>query len=206
MRLPLWLVGLYGGWIIERAARTPYWRISDYMGRDWAWGGSFDDDRPYCAPDPFGRPMRTWRKTPLDWCVGAICTGRIHHILRPDRGRDMHNHPAGFTSLILRGGYLESLPRVQRQHPILDTSDQVQVRRDAGDIACRARMDRHRIDAVQTGTVTLCVFWLPCMRRIGTLLRRLIGLKPAARWGFFRADPRARAAPFVPFDQYDGEA
>lgn len=37
-------------------------------------------------------------------------TLRIHHILKSDEGRDFHDHPFSFTSLILRGGYLEHRP------------------------------------------------------------------------------------------------
>lgn len=34
-------------------------------------------------------------------------TLRIHNILRSDEGRDVHDHPFDFTSIILRGGYIE---------------------------------------------------------------------------------------------------
>lgn len=39
-------------------------------------------------------------KTP----IFAIC---MHWILRPDRERDLHDHPVNFLSIILRGGYVE---------------------------------------------------------------------------------------------------
>jgi hypothetical protein len=32
---------------------------------------------------------------------------RLHHILRSDRGVDLHDHPFDFVSVILRGGYTE---------------------------------------------------------------------------------------------------
>jgi hypothetical protein len=34
----------------------------------------------------------------------------LHHIHRSDEGRDLHDHPWHFTSLILRGGYWEEMP------------------------------------------------------------------------------------------------
>ncbi len=37
-------------------------------------------------------------------------TLRVHNICSSDSGRDFHDHPFSFTSLILRGGYLEHVP------------------------------------------------------------------------------------------------
>ena len=37
-------------------------------------------------------------------------TLRLHNILQSDEGRDHHDHPFDFTSLILRGGYVEHRP------------------------------------------------------------------------------------------------
>lgn len=51
-----------------------------------------------------GGYMRRWiLRTPL-------FTIRLHRILTSDAGRDLHDHPFNFTSLILRGGYLEHRP------------------------------------------------------------------------------------------------
>lgn len=35
---------------------------------------------------------------------------RLHHIMRSDLDRHLHDHPFDFTSLLLTGGYLEFLP------------------------------------------------------------------------------------------------
>jgi hypothetical protein len=35
---------------------------------------------------------------------------RIHNIQKSDEGRDFHDHPFHFTSVILRGGYVEHRP------------------------------------------------------------------------------------------------
>ena len=37
-------------------------------------------------------------------------TLRIHKIMRSDEGRDFHDHPFSFTSIILSGGYFEHRP------------------------------------------------------------------------------------------------
>lgn len=35
---------------------------------------------------------------------------KVHHILRPDQARDLHDHPWPFLAVILRGGYTEQRP------------------------------------------------------------------------------------------------
>lgn len=77
-------------WIIRRAKRTPYVHLAGYMERFWLIrigqrGGG--ESGPY----------------PL---IGA----RVHHILRSDEGRDFHDHPWGYLTIILRGGYWEVRP------------------------------------------------------------------------------------------------
>ena len=36
----------------------------------------------------------------------------LHHILRPDDDRDLHDHPWNFGALILSGGYMEEIPGI----------------------------------------------------------------------------------------------
>lgn len=67
---------------------------------------------------------------------------RIHRILRADAGRDHHDHPFDFSSLILWGGYVEERP------------DGVTVAR-RGDVVRRLATDLHRIVYVLRGTTTL---------------------------------------------------
>jgi hypothetical protein len=38
---------------------------------------------------------------------------KVHHILRPDQTRDLHDHPWPFLAVILRGGYTEEVPWVR---------------------------------------------------------------------------------------------
>lgn len=46
--------------------------------------------------------MRRWRLGSKGW-PGL----RLHHIVRSDKDRELHDHPFWFVSLILRGGYRE---------------------------------------------------------------------------------------------------
>lgn len=39
--------------------------------------------------------------------VGAVM---LHWIVRPDRARDLHDHPVSFLSIVLRGSYTERVP------------------------------------------------------------------------------------------------
>lgn len=48
--------------------------------------------------------MRRW----ILW--SPFGTARVHNILRSDDGRDFHDHPFSFVSIILRGGYIEHRP------------------------------------------------------------------------------------------------
>ncbi len=49
--------------------------------------------------------MRRWRiGHRFRWSL------RIHHIVRSDRDRELHDHPFDFVSLILWGGYVEITP------------------------------------------------------------------------------------------------
>lgn len=67
--------------------------------RKWEWRG-FGFRSDLISHDY----MRRWViKTP--WFLL-----RLHHIMRSDNDRHFHDHPFDFTSLILRGGYVEYTP------------------------------------------------------------------------------------------------
>lgn len=77
-------------WIIGRAMKTPYFHLDGYMERYWFFrigkrGGG------QSGPSPL---------------FGA----RVHHILRSDDGRDFHDHPWPYLTIILAGGYWEVRP------------------------------------------------------------------------------------------------
>lgn len=82
-------------WLIARSQRTPYSPIhgpdgSLYMDRWWLFN-------PYPAPGDYSR--RGWR----DWLPSI----RVHHILRPDSDRHLHDHPWDARTFILKGWYTE---------------------------------------------------------------------------------------------------
>ncbi|QBR32856.1 MULTISPECIES: hypothetical protein [Pseudomonas] len=84
-------------WFIARAKLTPYQHIMSadgtemYMGRWWLFN-------PY---------SRETHKPKFWWCPWSF---RIHHILRPDEDRDLHDHPWNARTIILRGWYSEQRP------------------------------------------------------------------------------------------------
>lgn len=68
-------------WLIARAKRTPYFHLLGYMNRWWL--------------------------IPYNRFFPAV---RVHEILRSDLGRDFHDHPWAYASVILKGGYWEVKP------------------------------------------------------------------------------------------------
>jgi hypothetical protein len=86
-------------WLLRRALRTPYTPItagndpaSVYMNRWWLFN-------PYDGSLQQGTMLRRW-----SWCPISV---RVHHILRPDADRHLHDHPWNARTIILRGGYTE---------------------------------------------------------------------------------------------------
>ncbi len=89
--------------IINLAQSTPYFDIVTdgklYMRRWWLmprWCLDFDMVRGY--------PM------PKAWMPFSI---RVHHIVRPDPDRHLHDHPFNFRSIVLDGWYVEERPFTQ---------------------------------------------------------------------------------------------
>ena len=88
-------------WLQRRAERTPYFHIYGpdgrlYMRRWWLlpkWCLRVD---PKC-----GALM------PKPWMPFSI---RLHHIMRPDADRHLHDHPFNFRSILLQGWYVERRP------------------------------------------------------------------------------------------------
>lgn len=75
-------------WIIRRAMAHPYSHLDGYMRRWWFFN-------PY--EDVPGMLRFRW----LPWAF------RVHHILRADEDRHLHNHPWDARTIILRGWYVE---------------------------------------------------------------------------------------------------
>lgn len=122
-------------WLIQRAQRTPYFHIMSadgnemYMGRWWLF-------------NPYDRDTNKARKW---WCPWSI---RIHHIMRADEDRDLHDHPWNARTIILRGWYVEDR-LVQGEVSVFQRPF---VRRP-GDTAALRFGEYHRIDQVSAGGV-----------------------------------------------------
>lgn len=139
-------------WLIVRAQRTPYQHIMSadgaemYMGRWWLFN-------PY---------SRETHKPALWWCPWSF---RIHHIMRHDEDRDLHDHPWNARTVILRGSYTEErlepagIADITKPGPLLwveelDDLFKVSMKtRNPGDTARLNHGEYHRIDQISPGGV-----------------------------------------------------
>jgi hypothetical protein len=128
-----------GDWLIKRAMRTPYTHIMSvdgseiYMGRWWLFN-------PYPAS---GEAKR------FGW--GWLPSVRIHHIMREDDDRHLHDHPWNARTILLEGWYTE-----QRQHLVLKYNRT----RTKGYTGRLLFGEYHRITAVpEVGVWTLFITW-----------------------------------------------
>jgi hypothetical protein len=93
--------------LIARAQKTPYFTLPGYMERFWLV--PYTRVGSHSAMDGVG-PVSPWKR-PLSRAVQLLnIAARIHHILRSDLDRHMHNHPWWYVTVILRGGYYEVTP------------------------------------------------------------------------------------------------
>lgn len=119
--------------IIARAMRTPYFHLEGYMGRWWLFN-PFQDSNG-------GKIERTW-------LMSKLPSIRVHHILRADLERHMHDHPWNARTFILRGWYME----LRKASPVRC--------RVAGTTAHLRYGEFHRIVAVPPdGVWTLFISW-----------------------------------------------
>lgn len=75
----------------------------------------------------------------------------LHDIHEPDSGRDPHDHPWTFVSIVLRGGYLEHL----WTHPIGDPLGVARLHHNRWSVHRMQRQHAHRIVLCDPGTKTL---------------------------------------------------
>ncbi|WP_439870166.1 hypothetical protein ACTACT_06570 [Pseudomonas syringae] len=127
-------------WLITRAQRTPYLHIRSadgqevYMGRWWLFNAC---DRG----THLGR---------IRWCSWSI---RVHHIMRPDADRDLHDHPWNALTVILRGWYTEQRLLDVGIPPGTAMEVTEYINRMPGDTAQLNHGEYHRIDKVSPGGV-----------------------------------------------------
>jgi hypothetical protein len=153
-------------WIIIRAQRTPYLHIlshdesETYMGRWWLFN-------PYSRGDH--APKYSW----WPWSV------RVHHIMRADADRDLHDHPWNARTIILRGWYHEErlLSKDDPLHiemPAPEGSEWTEfLSRKPGDTARLSHGEYHRIDRVSPDGVYTLFFTGPWQGMWGFLVNGL---------------------------------
>ncbi|HXQ36258.1 MAG TPA: hypothetical protein VN843_19760 [Anaerolineales bacterium] len=110
--------------LIQKAKETPYFHLRDK-----------DSGEIYME--------RYWLKQPDENGGNAI---RVHHTMRSDFDRALHDHPWPSTSIILKGGFYEILPEDQKQDASLDANRYLRIWRGPGDVVSRSASDRHRLE------------------------------------------------------------
>jgi hypothetical protein len=97
---------------------------------------------------------RAWLVRPA-WYTRGLGL-RVHHVVRSDMDRALHDHPWWYATLLLEGEYDEHLPRVSPRHgpaewvyhwPTKRFVESTLVhRRQAGEILVRGAGARHRLE------------------------------------------------------------
>lgn len=80
-------------WVINQAMKTEYYHIPGYMNRWWFFNGDVKE----------GIPQYRW-----------LPRFRIHHILREDEDRPLHDHPADFRTWVLKGYYVHETEKLEQ--------------------------------------------------------------------------------------------
>lgn len=177
-------------WLIDRAKRTPYFHLEGYMNRWWLVPYGEVIERRITCERKFvfmgqvgvegeaitvtdGTGPVTWRRPIARLLQKLGIAVRVHEILRSDAGRDPHDHPWPYLTVILRGGYFETR---------YDDEGFVTGRKwhGPGSVMFRPAKSWHRLD-VPPGTTATTLF--------------ITGPK-AQRWGFNVDGVK------VPYDQY----
>jgi len=142
-------------WLIARAQKTPYSHLEREDGRIYMrrfWLVPYDYIPSFgpigCGPVGWNRPIAKI----LQLAGIAI---RIHHIMKPDRDRHMHDHPWWWISIVLRGSYVEITPNPDGAEVWPTTASEPVLGhiRHTGSIAIKRPTDRHKIAVVPPGGV-----------------------------------------------------
>lgn len=142
---------------------------------------------------------------------------RLHHILRSDKGRDMHDHPMDFTTFILWGSYIEVTPIPDDIWQRLGQDPDYAILPIRSENAALYDSWQHFVTTGQE-SIRRCLyrdelhtFWprWSCRKVMGPDLHRLVLTQPA--WTLVLAGPKYRAWGFqtedgwVPRDQAKAE-
>jgi hypothetical protein len=175
-------------WLVKRAKRTPYFHLDGYMRRWWlvpyrqmivrTIEAEVGDNFKAFENVTDGTGPVAFHRRPIVWLFQRLGIAiRVHEILRSDHGRDPHDHPWPYLTVILRGGYWES--RYTPQGVLLSKEWH-----GPGSILFRPANSWHRLD-VNPGEVATTLF--------------ITGPK-AQRWGFLVNGEK------VPYEVYLGQA
>ena len=126
--------------LIAEAEKTPYFHLY--------------------GSEAMGRPLYMGRWWLHQYHEAGDMGARLHHIARPDADRQLHDHPYSFTSVVLRGGYVEALPKSQEGVWGADGREEVTLverRTDLNPVVFRQAKDRHQIVSVLPDTLTLFI-------------------------------------------------
>lgn len=88
------------------------------------------------------------------WYVSGRGTKKqvfLHHIVRPDLGRELHDHPWNFTTRLLSGGYYEQVLE-NNANGVCSINGKWHI---GGDTVSHPAEYTHRLDKVLDGTYTL---------------------------------------------------
>ena len=100
-------------WVVRRAKRTPYYDLPGYMLRYWLV--PYSREIIHGDGKLHGTGRVKWYRRPFSRLLQFFnISARVHVILRSDTGRDFHDHPWNYCTIILRGGYWEYTPNGAR--------------------------------------------------------------------------------------------
>lgn len=108
----------------------------------------------------------------------------LHHFVRDDQERNVHDHPWSAASIILCGGYVEEIGEIDGDRMALRER-----RLRAGQVNLIRATTRHRICSVRPGTWTLM----------------LVGKRHGRGWWFYRAGPDCVVARSQPYAETNPE-
>ena len=114
------------------------------FGRRWRLAGRHTN--PWTIPG--------WIRFP--WPFGGMVF--LHHMVRADLDRDLHDHPWSFLSVILKGGYCEYVKRGDKIVPVFNRP---------GKAILRTAEHLHRVSYLPNGTAWTLVFTGPKRRKWG---------------------------------------